>query len=241
MEQEHRWAGVAGLAGLNLVVIVIAGAVGAYLLRWPFSFAAPLIAQLLCFLGLCHALAANSALFPNHPVYADGDVAAALGRIERTRGRLLLIDRVGGALAILLGLGALVVLGVAPGASRSLTLAVCITAFALGFAMLGHSTGLIALQPAALYARFRGAAAEARVLRAENLHYRQRDTSFSMARMYDLALQVVPPDGPAFETSVRQGFTRHPSRMPQAGATIAVRYIPGHPQCVVALLDPDAG
>jgi uncharacterized membrane protein len=173
----------------------------------------------------------------DHQAFQDGrSPAAVIARMEQTRTRLLMAELVSGAITLLVGIIFAVVSTLR---WQPLFLAATIIMVPLGFALIGHSFTLRHRRSAYEYARLAGTRASARVLKVTNTGWSIRSRSFDSARIYMLDIEVMPPSGAPYHITLRQPIRKHPSIMPQVGATIPVKYLPDQPDVVVALLDPE--
>jgi MFS family permease len=239
--RRSRQLVLAALLGLNLLCVGLASALFPALSR-PLLFGVALCIESMFFMMFLLGLARLGKLHADHPAFLGSAPAIIIAQMEHTRSRLIMIDLIGGALALLLGIAcllAVVVESPAIGSWRSLIFTVGLVAMPLGFALIAHSFTLLPQRAAYEYARQAGTPATARVLKVTKLLGSQRSRSYDKARRYQLELEVQPPGGAPYQATIEQLIRLHPLNMPAIGSTIAVKYLPDQPRVVVALLDPE--
>lgn len=222
--------------------VAIAALIGRWL-PWPFSFALPLIVQVVCYVVLCGWLSRLTPLFPDHTAYNPAmPMNMVIAGMDRIRRGMVIVDRGGAAICIVLGVTMLTVAGLPPTSTflsalyavQPMTWAAASVFLAMAVALLTHSSGLVYLDTAQMYVFHAGARASARLLGLQAQPFR---VGPERKRPYQLDLELLPPATPQLRLSIRQMLGIRQRHMPAIGAIIPVKYLPENPRMVVVLLE----
>lgn len=244
---RRPYLAAAVFGGLVAFCVAIAALVGRWL-PWPFSYALPLMVQVFCYVVLCDWLARLTPLFPDHSAYNPAmPMTMVIAGMDRMRRGIVIVDRAGAAICIVLGVIMLTVAGLPPTttflsalyAVQPITWAASSVFLAMAVALLAHSSGLAYLDTAQMYVFHAGVRATARLLGLQAQSFR---VGPERKRPYQIELDLLPPAAPQLRLSIRQLLGIRQRHMPAIGAIIPVKYLPEDPRMAVVLLEepPDA-